>query len=65
MRHLAPRKLLCSLWQLKEAKIGLASGEIDIVGVATCRFVTGEADKGKEKDPVSVQQVLTFGLNIT
>lgn len=40
-----------ALWRLKETD--LASGELGIcVGVATCRLITGEGDRGKEKDPI-------------
>ena len=53
MRHLAWCRLLSALWQLKETKIHLASGELGTgVGVATCRLITGEGDRGKEKDAV-------------
>lgn len=53
MRHLARCKLLSAFWQLKETKIELASGELGIcVGVATCRLIPGEGDRGQEKAPV-------------
>lgn len=59
MRHLAWCRLLSALWQLKGTKIDLASGELGIyVGFATCRLITGEGDRRKEKDPVG-QQVLS------